>query len=109
MYRFQGKKNYLVCDFERLCLNENVNYEKMQTVANYRCTPKVFIRQGRFSEARAQFLFFQISSNKLKAGVAILDLRRLHVYNIFNGTTMVGAVGNILKIMIARLFQIATL
>ena len=104
MYRFQGKKNYLVCDFERLCLNENVNYEKMQTVANYRCTPKVFIRQGRFSEARAQFLFFQISSNKLRSRVAIPDSRGVKVYSIFNGT-----VGKILKIMLFRLFQIAIL
>ena len=39
----------------------------------------------------------------------MLDLRGLHVYNIFNGTTMVGAVGKILKIMIAGLFQIAIL
>ena len=68
-----------------------------------RRAPRVFIGQGRFSEDRAQF-FFQISSDKLRARVPILDLRGLQVYNIFNDTTMVGAVGKILKIMIARLF-----
>ena len=42
------------------------------------------------------FLFFQISSEKLRARVAILDLRGLKVYQI-------------LKIVLARLFQIAIL
>ena len=37
----------------------------------------------------------------------MLDLRGLKVYNIFNGTTMVGAVEKILKIMLSRLFKIA--
>ena len=54
-----------------------------------------FIGQGRFSEARAQFLFFQVSSDKLRARVAILDFRGFKVYKILNGTTMVGAVGKI--------------
>ena len=54
-------------------------------------------------------IFFQINSDKLRARVAILDLRDLQVYNIFNGTTMVGADGKILKIMPSRLFQIAIL
>ena len=49
---------------------------------------------------------FQVSSDKLKARVASLDLRGLKVYNIFNGTTMVGALG---KIMLSRMFQIAIL
>ena len=74
----------------------------------YRHATGFFIGQGRFSKARAQFLFFfQISSDKLRALVAILDLRGLKVYNIFNGTTMVGAVEKILKIMLSRLFQTA--
>ena len=75
---------------------------KIYVIINFilRRAPRVFIGQGRFSEARAQFsFFFQISSDK----------RGLKVYNIFNGTTMVGAVGKILKIMLARLFQIAIL
>ena len=50
-------------------------------------------------------LSFQVSSDKLRARVASLDLRGLKVYNIFNGTTMVGAVEKILKIMLSRLFQ----
>ena len=58
----------------------------------------VFIGQGRFTEVRAQ----------KKARVASLDLSGLKL-NIFNGTTMVGAVGKILKIMLSRLFQIAIL
>ena len=40
---------------------------------------KKFIGQGRFSEARAQFLFFQIGSEKLRACVAILDFRGFKV------------------------------
>ena len=75
-----------------------------------RRAPRVFIGQGRFSEARAQFsFFFQIISDKLRARVVILNLRGLKGCNIFNSTTMVGAVGKILKIMLARLFQIAIL
>ena len=74
-----------------------------------RRAPRVFIGQGRFSKARAQFEFFQISSDKLRSRRAILDLRGLKVYSIFNGTTMAGAVGKTLKIMLARLFQIAIL
>ena len=54
-------------------------------------------------------LSFQVSSDKLRARVASLDLRGLKVYNIFNGTTMVGAVEKILKIMLSRMFQIAIL
>ena len=54
-------------------------------------------------------LSFQVSSDKLRARVVSLDLRGLKVYNIFNGTTMVGAVGKILRIMLSRLFQIAIL
>ena len=53
--------------------------------------------------------FFQVCSDKLRARVAMLDLRRLKVYNIFNGTTMVGAVGKILKSMPSRSFQITIL
>ena len=54
--------------------------------------PRIFIGQGRFSEARAQFLFiFQINSDKIRAHVVILDIRGLKVSNIFNlhsqGTT----------------------
>ena len=67
-----------------------------------------FIGQGRFSEARAQFLF-QVSSDKLRARVAILDFRGFKVYKILNGTTMVGAVGKTLKIILFKLFQIAIL
>ena len=37
--------------------------------------PRIFIGQGRFSEVRAQFLFFQI--NALRARVVILDVRGL--------------------------------
>ena len=74
----------------------------------FRRAPKVFIGQGRFSEARAQLsFFFQIISDKLRDHVVILNLRGLKGCNNFNGTTMVGAVGKILKIMLARLFQIA--
>ena len=75
----------------------------------FRLEPRVFIGQGRFFEARAQFLFFKVSSDKLRARVASLNLRGLKGCNIFNGTTMVGAIGKILKIMIARLFQITIL
>ena len=54
---------------------------------------RIFIGQGRFSEARAQSLFiFQINSDKIWTHVVILDIRGLKVCNIFNGTTMVGAV-----------------
>ena len=67
-----------------------------------RRAPRIFIGQGRagqgrFSKAKAHFLFFQISSNKLRARVAILDLREPKVYNIFK----------ILKFMLSRLFKIA--
>ena len=52
-----------------------------------RRAPRIFIEQGRFSEARAQFVFvFQVSSDKLRARMASLDLRVLKVYNTFNGT-----------------------
>ena len=54
-------------------------------------------------------MIFQISSDKLRGRVAVVDLRGLKVYNIFNGTTMVGAVEKILKIMLSRLFQTAIL
>ena len=76
-----------------------------------RRAPRIFIGQGRggFPKLRHTFYFFQISSNKLRARVAILDLRQLKVYIVFNGTTMVGAVVKILKIMLARLSQIAIL
>ena len=57
----------------------------------------VLIGQGRFSEGRARILFFQICSDKLRNRVAMLDLKGLKVYNIFDGTTMAGAVGKILK------------
>ena len=39
----------------------------------------------------------------------MLDLRGLQVYKVFNGTTMVGAVRKILKIMLSRSSQIAIL
>ena len=40
--------------------------------------PRIFIGQGRFSEARAQFLFiFQINSDKIRADVVILEIRGL--------------------------------
>ena len=65
--------------------------------------------QGIFLELGHNFYFIQININKLRANVAILDLRGLKVYNIFNGTIMVGAVGKILKIVLSRLFQIAIL
>ena len=56
----------------------------------------VFTGQGRFSEARADcFIFFQINSDKLRAPVVILDLRELKFYNIFNDTTVIGAVEDI--------------
>ena len=35
LYRFQGKDICLVCHLERLCLNANVSYETMQTIATY--------------------------------------------------------------------------
>ena len=35
MYRFQGEDNDLVCNLGRVCLDANVNYETMQTIANY--------------------------------------------------------------------------
>ena len=78
-------------------------------IFHVRRASRVFIGQGRFSEARAQFLFFQISSNKLRSRVAIPDSRGVKVYSIFNGTTIAGAVGKILKIMLAIMFQIAIL
>ena len=72
-----------------------------------RRVPRVFIGQGSFSEARAQFLFiFQINSDKIRVHVVILEIRGLKVCNIFNGTIMVGAVRKILEIMLSRLFQI---
>ena len=89
---------------------DNFIFECFNMKYHSRRAPRFFIGQGRFSEARAQILFvFQVSSDKLRALVAILDLRGLKVYNIFNGTTMVGAVEKILKIMLSRLFQTAIL
>ena len=45
--------------------------------------------------------------NKLRAHIAIPDLRGLQFYNIFIGTTKSGAVGEILKMMLSRLLQSA--
>ena len=50
-----------------------------------------------------------MNSDKLRARVAIIDLRGLEFHNIFNGTTVVGAVGQILKIMLSILLQSAIL
>ena len=94
-----------------MCLQARFSLAKIQKLEE-RCRSGAHLG---FLQGRGGFLklghnfFFQISSNNLRARVAILDLRGLQVYNIFNGTTMVGAVGKILKIMIARLFQIAIL
>ena len=85
-----------------ICGKLHYKYLQLTNQVGLRHAPGVFIGQGRFSEARAQFLFFLKSSDKLRACVAVLDLRGLQVYNI---STMVGAVGKILKIMIARLFK----
>ena len=75
--------------------------KKVATI--FRRALRVLIGQERFSEARAQFsFFFQIISDKLRARVVILNLRGLKGCHIFN-------VGKILKIMLARLFQIAIL
>ena len=80
------------------------------TVDDNRLAPRIFIGQGRFSEARAYFsFFFFMNRDKLRARVAIQDLWGLKFYNVFNGTTIVGAVGEILKIMLSRLLQIAIL
>ena len=35
LHRFQGSDNCLVCDLGRLCLDANVSYETMQTIATY--------------------------------------------------------------------------
>ena len=102
---------FSVCMLEPAC----IKIRRRLNISCYICerclhrrAPRVFIGQGRFSEDRAQF-FFQISSDKIRDRVAILYLRGLKVCNIFYGTPMVGAVGKILKTLIARLFQIAIL
>ena len=65
--------------------------------------------RGGFLKLGHNFYLFQVSSDKLRVLVEILDLRGLKVYNIFNGTTMVGVVEKILKIVLSRLFQTAIL
>ena len=43
---------------------------------------------GGFLELGHNFYFFQVNNDKLKAHVAVLDLRGLKFYIIFNGTTI---------------------
>ena len=64
-------------------------------------------RRGDFLRLGHSFLFFFMNRDKLRARVAIQDLWGLKFYNVFNGTTIVGAVGEILKIMLSRLLQSA--
>ena len=68
-------------------------------VRSVRRAPTAFIGRGGFLKLGHNFYFFQICSDKLRARVAILDLRGPKVYNIFK----------ILKFMLSRLFKIAIL
>ena len=65
--------------------------------------------KGGFLKLGHIFYFFQINSDKLRVRVAIIDLRGLKFYNIFNGTIVFGAVGEILEIMLSRFLQSAIL
>ena len=67
---------------------------------------KGFQRAG-FLKLRHNFDFFQINSDKLNACVSIIELRGLEVCDIFNCTTIVGAIGKLVKTMLSRLLQIA--
>ena len=52
---------------------------------------------------------FQINSDKVRVRVAIVDRRGLEFHNVLNVTTVVGAVGEILEIMLSRFLQSAIL
>ena len=80
------------CPKAQLPVVVQVKTRQGQNPDRVRRAPRIVIGQRRFSEARAR--------------VTSLGLRGLKVYNIFNGTTMIG---KILKIMLSRLFQIAIL